>query len=229
MSQGLSWEWDHDKNVEKLSETASRSINIKGLQHRYDTGSRKVWMVLEKLEQVQERLSNPRRCNTQKLSNALSTISKLYEEFYIYLVGTAQIVLEDCLFCYRQNLHEGNISCVASALKRSNRTDGVIDAAVAIMAGATPPKQRLARFKAMGFHGLGRLAARSTTILGTIAYKRTFAGPLNGVISAGLQAVDKKQGNALQRTGSMEFGNMYFRRASSLNILKRSQSMRTKS
>ena len=220
MLQGLSWEWDHNKNVEQLSETALRSINIKGLQHRYDTGSRKVWMVLEKLEQVQERLSNPRRCNTQQLSNALSTISKLYEEFYIYLVGTSQIVLEDCLFCYRQNLHEGNISCVASALKRSHQTDGVIDSATAIMAGATPPKQRLARFKAMGFHGL---AARSTTILGTIAYKRTFAWPLNGVISAGLQVMDKKQGNAAKTTGGVELSHRHFRRVSSLE-LERSRS-----
>ena len=222
MLQGLSWVWDHDKNVEQLSETASRSINIKGLQHRYDTGSKKVWRVLEKLEHVQERLSNRRQCTPEKLCNDLSAISKLYEEFYIYLVGTAQIVLEDCLLCYRQNLHDGNISCVASALKMSNRTDGVIESAVAIIAGATPPKQRLTRFKAMGFQGL---SARSTTILGNITYKRTFAWPLNEVISAGLQ-LDKKQGNAAKQMDGKELGHRYFRRVSSIEHGQQMQSRR---
>mmetsp|Transcript_23961 Transcript_23961/g.57108 ORF Transcript_23961/g.57108 Transcript_23961/m.57108 type:complete len:456 (-) Transcript_23961:103-1470(-) len=171
---GLSWHGHHVKNLSKLNDATCRAINRQSLLRRHEIVQKKLWAI--------HNLFQENRWRHSVLSSTIARAHEDYEKFYVYLLQTVQIILEDALFFYRCNLTEWNVSCVGDAadlVSRSMDMD-LLNTAVAMMAGATPKQQRMKRFRAMGYTWLSAVV---TIFFGARKFEREFARPLRDVVA----------------------------------------------
>ena len=176
--QGLSWEWDHVKNLSKVGEMHAENMNCNGLKHRHTHMHKKAWVVLEKLGRLMTIVKAP---DWKDISESVESVHASYIEFFVYLVYTSQIVLEDALFFYRSQLKENEVSSVGRAAARHSAYDELLDWALNIIVGATPKNQRHERLQAMGYDWM---RARIVSLSCARIYQRKFVKPLDAIISA---------------------------------------------
>ena len=153
-------------------------MNCNGLKHRHTHMHKKAWVVLEKLGRL---MKTVKESDWKDISESVESVHASYIEFFVYLVYTSQIVLEDALFCYRSQLKENEVSSVGRAAARHNAYDELLDWALNIIVGATPKNQRHERLQAMGYDWM---RARIVSISCARMYQRKFVKPLDAIIAA---------------------------------------------
>ena len=177
--QGLSWDWDHVRNLSKVGESHAENINCNGLKHRHTHMHKKAWVVLEKLGSLMKIIKA--NMHWKEVSESVESVHASYSKFFVYLAYTSQIVLEDALFCYRSQLNENEVSSVGRAAARHSAHDELLDWALNIIVGATPKNQRHERLQAMGYDWM---RARIVSISCAHVYRREFVKPLDAIIAA---------------------------------------------
>lgn len=162
--------------MQNLNWMHKKAINFESLLTRHQHCEKNLWSCIESLKKASRRRSQS--------ALAIHAAQKKYGRFYEYLCSTAQIVLEDALFCYRNSLAEVQFSCLGDARNQygSLKDGDIVRKALEIIAGATPTGQRPIRFKTMGYTNwdihLGSIA------LSARSYKANFIRPLDAVIKA---------------------------------------------
>ena len=168
------------RNLEKMDETNRQTINIPSLSHRHHNLQSKVWAVLVKLQNLASLKTESER------AQAVSDAHKKFEEFYVYLIYTIRIIMEDTLFLYRSSLTEQQqMSCLCDTNSMSDSSadadDDLIWQALLLIAGGTPTSHWKKRF---GYMGHGWLARQTTFKLGHSRYHRMFLNPIKQVLTA---------------------------------------------
>ena len=173
--QGLSLEFDHTRNLKKISETDKMWFNFEGQKHRQDQLLTKIWVVVRRLEKCLQ----DRQCSEE----AIEEICDAYMKFHAYLTITAKVVLEDALYFYRQHLDEKQFSCVCHQKYADSAAmdPNMYRTALAFIVAATPAHCRSTRLKAMGYSWL---ESRHVIVFGLIRNRIHFQKPLDTVISA---------------------------------------------
>ena len=170
--QGLSWEWHHAQNLQKLSEVVRREINVRSLSHRHHNMQKQLWGVLQSLNDFHDSPGN-RFYKAQ----AMECIHENFQRFYVYLLYTVRIVLEDALFFYRKHMSEEDYVILGHAQSKCQDHE-LLKVAMMLMVGGTPANQRKQRFELMGY---GWVAQRTSLMLERREYNRLFVGPLSAV------------------------------------------------
>ena len=156
-------------------------MNRAGIKHRHDRVFQKAWKILETLDNMMSIPDREVKTRHREMTKLAGTSVSMYEDFYVYLIYTAQIVLENALFSYRAGMSEYQFSCVGKIAYTNNMEDRTIIYAEIIMVGGTPSRQRYNRLRVMGYDWI---SARKAIAFGGAAYQRTFIKPLNVIISA---------------------------------------------
>mmetsp|Transcript_36287 Transcript_36287/g.102547 ORF Transcript_36287/g.102547 Transcript_36287/m.102547 type:complete len:487 (-) Transcript_36287:383-1843(-) len=167
---GLSWEWHHSRNLEKIGEMARRSINVKSLFHRHNSMQKQLWAVLQRLQEIPEKKPRVKR-------ELIKEIYEDFQRFYVYLLYTVRIVLEDALFFYRKHLHEDELIVLGHAQMRFPDAE-LVRRAMVLMAGGTPSNQLRRRFSVLGY---GWLALQTSLSIDRREYRKSFVEPLHSV------------------------------------------------
>ena len=165
------------RNLKKMDEADRQRINIQSLSHRHHNLQSKIWAVLRKLQSLSVLKTQAER------AQAVSDAHKKFEEFYVYLIYTIRIIMEDTLFLYRSSLSEEQMSCLGDANSlRSNFLDSdLIMQALVIIAGGTPISHWKTRFDYMGH---GWLIRQTTLKLGLRRYRQVFLNPIKQALQA---------------------------------------------
>lgn len=175
MFQGQSWDLDHERNLERLNGAARHEINRQSLHHRHLRLGKWLWRVLAKFEMA----VNQRQISCVTIIEAHED----YQRFFVYLMCTGRMVLQDALLTYRKHLTSKNFSCVGHADNTDNafQDEEMHRNIMRLLAGATPSNQRVRRFRAMGY---SYLWVKTFAEIDVLAYKKTFRRPLWRIIKA---------------------------------------------
>ena len=165
------------RNLNKMTEDDRQRINIQSLSHRHEKLVRKIWAVLHNLQGLE--------ClkTQEELTHAVRDAHTKFEEFYVYLIYTIRIILEDTLFLYRSSLNEQQMSCLGDthSISSGSSDDDLIWQAWMLIAGGTPPSQWKKRFDCMGH---GWLARQTALKLSLTRYHRMFLNPIKQALKA---------------------------------------------
>ena len=172
------------RNLKKMDEADRQRINVQSLSHRHHNLQSKIWAVLLKLQDLSLMKSQAERVQ------AVSDAHKKFEEFYVYLIYTIRIIMEDTLFLYRSSLNEQQMSCLGDANSmRSNSLDSdLIWQALILIVGGTPISHWKKRFEYMGH---GWLLRQTTLKLGLVRYRKMFLNPIKQALQAAEVALSK--------------------------------------
>ena len=165
------------RNLRKMDDINRQRINIESLCHRHDNLQSKIWTILQKLQGLAFLKTQAERVQ------AVSDAHRKFEEFYVYLIYTIRIIMEDALFLYRLSLNEQQMSCLCDtrSLLADSLDADLIQQALMLIAGGTPISQWKKRF---GYMGHGWYARQTGFKQGLTLYRKMFLNPIKRVLRA---------------------------------------------